>query len=92
MVPAIAHDDLARRRRQSYARSHDPKGAETSMSKLATIIPNRMDLRYAGEGEEFVNLQFHEKDDHVDVIFNRGQIPYLIEQLEKVGRKTEQAE
>jgi len=62
------------------------------MGKLATLIPNRMDLRFSGDGEEFVNLQFHEKDDHVDVIFNRGQIPFLIEQLEKVGRKAEKAE
>jgi len=60
------------------------------MSKLASIVPNRMDVRL-GKGAEFVNLQFHQKDDHVDVIFNRSQIPFLIEQLEKVRAKDVEA-
>lgn len=65
------------------------------MSKLATIVPTRMDLRLAGDDDKWVNLQFHQKDDHVDVIFNRDQIPFLIEQLQKLGTlegRTEQAQ
>jgi hypothetical protein len=62
------------------------------MSKLATIMPNRMDLRFAGNGEQFVNLQFHEKEDHVDVIFARSQVPFLIEQLQKLETKSEEAQ
>ena len=51
------------------------------MGKLATLTPNRMDVRLGGEGK-WVNLQFHKDDDHIDVIFNRHQIPILIEQLQ----------
>ena len=54
------------------------------MGKLATIIPNRMDLRVAGDDKQYVNLQFHKDDDHVDVIVNRKEVPALIEQLQKL--------
>lgn len=58
------------------------------MGKLATVIPDRMDVRLAGDGDKWINLQFHEKDDHVDVVFNRSQIPFLVEQLDKLRLAT----
>jgi hypothetical protein len=66
--------------------------AETNMAKLASITPNRMDLRLAGDSGQFVNLQFHNENDHLDVIVNRSEIPLLIEQLKKLETTTEQAQ
>jgi len=54
------------------------------MGKLGTLIPTRMDIRFAGDTQEWVRLEFHEKEDQVDLVFLRSQIPFLIEQLEKV--------
>ena len=61
------------------------------MGKIASLTPNRMDVRVDDKGR-WVNLQFHQKDDHIDVIFNRSQIPFLIEQLQKVTSEAAQAE